>query len=181
MYRKASGGIGFSFNRFMTNAVPNFASDDPERDADLTLNEKDAFWTHQVSGAQTAQRSPMTLDAESALKAGITPHAKVSARIHKELVKNGVIDPSAPLGIDTTRITPKFAHQLAFVSVAVQRKVGLGEIETAMGVDGISEEEKKELTVRLESVKMRKALKPSQRATVQNSGHREAAELPQYS
>ncbi|KIY03332.1 uncharacterized protein Z520_00023 [Fonsecaea multimorphosa CBS 102226] len=123
MYRKASGGIGFSFNRFMTNAVPNFASDDPERDADLTLNEKDAFWTHQVSGAQTAQRSPMTLDAESALKAGITPHAKVSARIHKELVKNGVIDPSAPLGIDTTRITPKFAHQLAFVSVAVQRKV----------------------------------------------------------
>ncbi|KIW23281.1 uncharacterized protein PV07_11492 [Cladophialophora immunda] len=200
MYRKASGGMGFSFNRFMTNAFPNFANDNPERDADLTMNEKDILWTHQISGAEAAQRSPMTLDTESALNAGITPSGKISARIHKELVKNGIINSNAPLGIDTTRITPKFAHQLAFISVAAQRKViGMlffweeeairwrlleqeqAEIETAMGVEGVSEETKKELRIRLESVKMRKSMSPSQRPTMQDAGHQEASGPPQYS
>ncbi|KIW92086.1 uncharacterized protein Z519_07070 [Cladophialophora bantiana CBS 173.52] len=194
--------MGFSFNRFMTNAFPNFANDNPERDADLTTDEKDTLWTHQVTRAEAAQRWPMTLDAGSALKAGITPNDKISARIHKELVKNGVIDPCAPLGIDTTRITPKFAHQLAFISVAAQRKVvGMlffweeeairwrlleqeqAEIETAMGVveGGVTEETKKELQVRLESVRMRKAMKPSQRPPVHGASSQESLGLPQYS
>ncbi|EXJ74244.1 uncharacterized protein A1O5_02540 [Cladophialophora psammophila CBS 110553] len=202
MYRKPSGQMGFSFNRFMTNAFPNFANDNPERDADLTMDEKDTLWTHQVTRAEAAQRSPMTLDAGSALMAGITPNNKISARIHKELVKNGIIDPSAPLGIDTTRITPKFAHQLAFISVAAQRKVvGMlffweeeairwrlleqeqAEIETAMGVveGGVTEETKKELQVRLQSVRMRKAMSPSQRPPVHGASSQESLGLPQYS
>jgi hypothetical protein len=64
MFRRPSGGIGFSWNRLVTNAVPNFANNNPERDADLTLAEQDLLWTHQTSGAVAGGRSPMTLDSE---------------------------------------------------------------------------------------------------------------------
>jgi hypothetical protein len=72
MYRKESGSKGFSFGRLMTNTFPNFANDTPEQDADLNMNEKDILWIHQIQGAEAAKRSHMTLDTESALKAGIT-------------------------------------------------------------------------------------------------------------
>lgn len=64
MFRRPSGGIGFSWNRLVTNAVPNFANNNPERDADLTLAEQDLLWTHQTAGAVAGGRSPMTLDGE---------------------------------------------------------------------------------------------------------------------
>ena len=73
MYRKNSGSTGFSFGRLMVNAFPNFANDTPEQDAELTSNEKDILWIHQVQGAQlTGNRKPMELDEESFMKAGIT-------------------------------------------------------------------------------------------------------------
>ena len=56
----------------MTNSFPNFANDNPEQDADLTANEKDILWIHQVLGADAAKRAPMTLDSGSAVQAGIT-------------------------------------------------------------------------------------------------------------
>lgn len=64
--------MGFSFNRLMTNAFPNFANDNAEQDADLTSTEKDLLWVHQVLGAEKSSRSPMTLDEGSALSAGVT-------------------------------------------------------------------------------------------------------------
>lgn len=72
MFRRPSGGMGFSLNRLVTNMFPNFASDNPERDASLTTAEMDMLWQHQVSGAEAAGRSAMTLDEKSALAAGIT-------------------------------------------------------------------------------------------------------------
>ncbi|KIX01787.1 uncharacterized protein Z518_09514 [Rhinocladiella mackenziei CBS 650.93] len=204
MFRKASGGTGFSWNRLITNAIPNFANDNPSRDADLTPTEKDILWTYQISGAQTGERSPMTLDAGSALKAGITTSDKISARIHKALVKNGILDPTNPLGIDTTRVTPKFAHQLSFISVAGQRKtIGMlffweeevirwrlldqeeAEINSAMEAEGVSEQAKAELRVRLESTRMRRAMRPSERPVEVEGGdgnaQQEQAEgPPQY-
>lgn len=160
MYRKSSGGTGFSFRRLVTNAVPNFANDTPEQDADLSDAEKDILWIHQVLGAEAAKRTPMTLDEGSALKAGVTSmlstilpilpclipkeksrlrveqislrytlltkvsaSEKISSRIHKSLVQNGVLTTAHPLGLDTNKITSKFAHQLSFISVAAQRKV----------------------------------------------------------
>src|ERR1700761_1224266 len=62
MFRKASGGTGFSFSRLVTNSFPNFANDNPEQDADLSMNEKDIVWIHQVQGAEAAKRPAMTLD-----------------------------------------------------------------------------------------------------------------------
>ena len=72
MFRHASGGTSFSFHRLITNAIPNFANDNPSQDADLSLTEKDMLWTHQVQGAQAGGRSPMTLDTGSAMRAGVT-------------------------------------------------------------------------------------------------------------
>jgi hypothetical protein len=71
MFRRPSGKLGFSFTRFITSAFPNFANDNPERDADLTLAEKDLLWVHQIYGAKSRGRSPMTLDGESFLKGGV--------------------------------------------------------------------------------------------------------------
>jgi hypothetical protein len=72
MYRKPSGSTGFSFSRLMTNAFPNFASDRPEDDAELSMTEKDILWVHQVLGAEHAKRPPMTLDEGSAKACDVT-------------------------------------------------------------------------------------------------------------
>ena len=66
MFRQPSGTLGFSWTRLITNAVPNFANRNPERDADLSLQEQDVLWTHQTSGAAAGRRSSMTLDNECA-------------------------------------------------------------------------------------------------------------------
>lgn len=59
------------------------------------------------------------------------------------------------------------------------------EIEAAMAMEGETEEMKKELEVRLESVRMRKGMRPSQRPVEQNGGgdvrEPEAVAPPQYS
>lgn len=81
MYRKPSGGTGFSFGRLVTNAFPNFANDNSEQDADLTATEQDGLWMHQVVGADACGRPPMTLDAESALRAGVTSKSAFKVRI----------------------------------------------------------------------------------------------------
>jgi len=72
MFRRPSGGFGFSFNRLITNAVPNFANDNPQQDADLSWDQKDMLWTHQVSEATTGGSLRMALDSRSALMAGVT-------------------------------------------------------------------------------------------------------------
>ncbi|KIV85750.1 hypothetical protein PV11_01412 [Exophiala sideris] len=200
MYRKPSGSMGFSFNRLMTNTVPNFANDNPEDDADITSTQKDLLWVHQLGAAETSGRSPMTLDELSTFSAGIVTSEKNSARIHKELVKNGIINPAAPLGIDTTRITQKLPHELAFVSVHAQRKtVGMlffweqealrwrlldqeeSELKSALEDEGTSDAAKRELKVRLESVDMRRGMKPSSRPDEGDHSAHQEAHPPQYS
>jgi len=125
---------------------------------------------------------------------------KLSARIHKALVNNGILDPQSPLGIDTTRITPKFAHQLAFISVAGQRKVvGMlffweqealrwrlldqeeAELKAAMEESDATDDQRRELQTRLESVRMRRAMKPSQRVGEGESAAQQPEEPPAYS
>ncbi|KAI1618555.1 hypothetical protein EDD37DRAFT_272326 [Exophiala viscosa] len=200
MYRKSSGAVGFSFNRLITNAFPNFANDNPGEDADLTSTQKDLLWVHQLGAAETRGRSPMTLDEDSAFSAGITTSEKNSARIHKELVKNRITDPAAPLGIDTTRITQRLPHELAFVSIHAQRKtVGMlffweqealrwrlldqeeSELKAALEDEGTSAASKQELKVRLEGVSMRRGMRPSSRQEEAESSAHQEAHPPQYS
>lgn len=128
----------------------------------------------------------------------LTASEKISARIHQELRKSGIIDASNPLGIDTRRVTPKFAHQLAFISVGGQRKVvGMlffweaevirwrlldqeeAEIESVLHGEGVTDEAKEELKVRLESVKMRRGMRPSQRSVGEGGQAQQTEGLPQ--
>lgn len=60
MFRRPSGGLGFSFNRMVQNAVPNFASDNPERDADVSLAQQDLLFQYQLT-----REHPMMLEDES--------------------------------------------------------------------------------------------------------------------
>jgi hypothetical protein len=122
---------------------------------------------------------------------GGVAHEKYSARIHKELLKAGIIDPAHPLGIDTSKISQKIVSQLSFVSVKAQRKtVGMlffweeecirwrlleqekAEIETAMrqGEGNLEDHAKRELEMRLEQVKMRQGMRPTQRKGEQSGG-----------
>lgn len=66
MFRRPNGKLGFSFGRLIQNAVPNFASDNPDRDADISVAQQDMLFVHQL---QTA--SPMQLDDISFRVAGV--------------------------------------------------------------------------------------------------------------
>lgn len=146
----------------------------------------------------------------------ITASEKISTQIHKELVKNGIIDAASPLGIETSRVTNKFAHQLSFISVAAQRKVvGMlffweqevirrrllddeaAELQTALDSTSAAatgatttppptrsmDDPKHELNIRLESVRMRKEMRPSERLQDTGAGGEpvSAPPLPEYS
>lgn len=49
MFRKPDGKIGFSFNRFITAAVPNFANSGSDRDVELSAKQRDDLFTLQMS------------------------------------------------------------------------------------------------------------------------------------
>jgi hypothetical protein len=66
MYRKPSGRLSFSFNRLITNAVPNFANDGGASDADLTPKQQDNLFRWQLY-----QPDPKVLNEQSFYLAGI--------------------------------------------------------------------------------------------------------------
>lgn len=55
MFRKRNGSLGFSFGRLVTNAVPNFATYNPERDADVSLLQQDLLFVHQLHTADSTR------------------------------------------------------------------------------------------------------------------------------
>jgi hypothetical protein len=48
MFRKSDGKMGFSFNRFITAAVPNFANS-ADRDMELSAKQQDDLFNLQIS------------------------------------------------------------------------------------------------------------------------------------
>jgi len=48
MFRKPDGKMGFSFNRFITAAVPNFANSS-DRDMELSAKQQDDLFNLQIS------------------------------------------------------------------------------------------------------------------------------------
>lgn len=64
MYRKQSGKLGFSFNRLVTNATPNFANS--ADGADLSMKEQDDLFKFQLS-----QADPRVLSELSFYIAGV--------------------------------------------------------------------------------------------------------------
>ncbi|RFU26824.1 hypothetical protein B7463_g9521, partial [Scytalidium lignicola] len=203
----AAKGKKFSFTRFITNAVPNFARDDIN-DVDLSPVQADALLRYQL-----ALPHPRYLDPKSFFIAGITGSQSMSKDVYKVLVKHNILvptpndlSPSPPptqdpdrnvMPVNTSGITKNFANQLAVISVHAQRKL-VGMLffweEECMRWNVLDGEEKEimesiemngetnDLTVALEAVKMKRGLLPSMRGewTI-NVGPGRGHELPRYS
>jgi hypothetical protein len=188
MYRSDKGSLRWSWSRLVSNAVPNFANDDPLRN-ELTLAEQDRLFDWQIS-----QPAPKALNPASYRMAGITTSQAVGGRIHKALLKAGILLPDSPT-IRTENITPKFANQQATISVHAQRKLVnmLFEWEEELMRWRLLEEEEEEirtvvdgerrsggsvgeLEVRLKEIEGLKGLKPSLRS----AESRAAETLPSY-
>jgi hypothetical protein len=115
MERTPGGGTRFSFTRFINNAVPNLAL--APQQTDLDVSEKDALFMYQVSASV-----PEKLVEESYIAGGITSSSSVSSKIHRALLKNGVIVRETGR-IDTSKVTKNFAHQLSLITSHAQKKL----------------------------------------------------------
>ncbi|KAJ4314349.1 hypothetical protein N0V94_006509 [Neodidymelliopsis sp. IMI 364377] len=115
MYKTEAGEKKFSFTRFISNAVPNIAG--APQDTELSSHEQDLVFTHQLG-----EPDPLILSPQAFLHAGITSAPKVSASIHKALIKNGVLEDNSPT-VHTQAITRNFAHQLSNITSHAQKKL----------------------------------------------------------
>ncbi|KAF2655853.1 hypothetical protein K491DRAFT_692498 [Lophiostoma macrostomum CBS 122681] len=115
MERTPGGGTRFSFTRFINNAVPNLAL--APQVTELNIAERDALFVYQVSAS-----APEKLVEESYIAGGITSSTSVSAKIHRALLKNGVIVKDTGR-IDTSKVTKNFAHQLSHITSHAQKKL----------------------------------------------------------
>jgi hypothetical protein len=199
----AAPGRKFSFNRLITNMIPNMANDS-KNDVDLSPAQADQLLTYQC-----ASKYPRHLSRKAFFIAGITSSDSFSQKVHKALVKHKIILPvpeasSSPgqaatetLTVNTGGVTKNFASQMAMISVHAQRKlVGLLFFweEECMRWKLLDQEEREvvdalkvnegnqDLECALEAVRMKMKMLPSRRGeatanVVRGAGH----ELPSYS
>jgi hypothetical protein len=194
----AAPGRKFSFNRLITNMIPNMAND-AKNDVDLSPGQAD-----QLIAYQCASKYPRYLSEKAFFIAGITGSDSLSKKVYKSLVKNKIILPvpeesstaTETLTVNTSGVTNKFASQMAMISVHAQRKLvallffweeecmrwKLLDAEEREIVDALKANEgNQDLECALEAVRMKMKMLPSKRgeATVnvaKGAGH----ELPSY-
>jgi hypothetical protein len=117
MYRKRNGSIGFSFTKFAHAAVPNFFADESTaRLADLHPQRRDLCYMHQI-----ASESPFAFDERTFFVAGVTDNENMSKKVFKALKKHEMLRDDGT--IDTYKIGPRFAHQLACINMVRQREL----------------------------------------------------------
>ena len=115
MYRKRNGSLGFSFTRFAHAVVPNmFADDSSMLIQSLGPRRFDMSYVHQLASA-----NPFALDERTFYVAGVTDTEGMSKKVFKALKKHEILREDNT--VDTYRIGPKFAHQLAVINMAHQR------------------------------------------------------------
>jgi hypothetical protein len=83
----AAPGRKFSFNRLITNMIPNMANDS-KNDVDLSPAQADQLLTYQC-----ASKYPRHLSRKAFFIAGITSSDSFSQKVHKALVKHKIILP----------------------------------------------------------------------------------------
>ena len=150
MYRKRNGSRSFSFSRLVLNAVPNFATSWEPGTIDITPQRQDTLYAHQMSKGWP---ECLNLNESSFYWAGCCDRERQSERMFVALLKNGVLAerevPPTPSGsgvngaanggsgavngdagnstitvtIDTSKISSKFIHQLAFISQTSQKNL----------------------------------------------------------
>lgn len=115
MYKTESGKTKFSFTKFVTNAVPSIAG--APQGIDLSHREEDLAFLHQLGEAEFLVLSP-----EVFAHAGITSETRISASIHKALLKDGVLEQGTP-AVHTEKINKNFANQVPGITSQAQKKL----------------------------------------------------------
>lgn len=108
--------LSFSFGRFLTNAIPNFANDNTQA-SKLTAAEIDLLFSHQLR-----KENPKILDPIGFYFLGICANEWFCRQTYGKLIDAGVLREKAPY-VDTTKIGPNFVHQHAKIAVHLQRKL----------------------------------------------------------
>lgn len=117
MYRKHNGSLGFSFTKFAHAVVPNmFADDSSMLIQRLGPRRFDMSYVHQLGSA-----NPFALDERTFYVAGVTDTEGMSKKVFKAVKKHEILREDNT--VDTYKIGPKFAHQLAVINMAHQRNL----------------------------------------------------------
>lgn len=117
MFKKQDGKVGFSFNRLILNAVPNFANDNAKVDAELSLQQQDDLFAYQM-GLET----PKAFNDLSLLASRVVEVKQHSKSVLAALHKVGIVNKTDG-SIHTDLITRKLPHQVSELSVHRQRKL----------------------------------------------------------
>jgi hypothetical protein len=172
------GGGKFSFSRMILNAIPNFANDSPN-DVDMSPKQADDLVEYQLS-----LPFPRYLTEASFYVARITDNETFSQKVHKSLLKAGIIAAPSPDNsqppVTTAAIGKNFSNQLSHISIHAQRKLigmlffweeectrwALLDQEEAeiLKATGEGNAENSDLDLALQAIQMKKKLLPSQRA-----------------
>jgi len=182
---------------------PNFANDSKD-DVDLSPQQAD-----QIVAYQLASKYPRYLGENAFFVGGVTDSEANSKKVHKGLVKHGIIHPipedssssgqeaAETMTVNTAGITKAFANQMAIISVHAQRKlVGLLffweeectrwkllDQEEREIIDALKTHEgNTDLQCALEAVRMKMKMLPSKRGEeTANVAKGAGHELPVYS
>ncbi|KAK4506387.1 hypothetical protein PRZ48_000117 [Zasmidium cellare] len=102
----------FLLNPFNPTASPS----DP---GPLSPSQKDTFYTYQLS----LPTGPYGFDKESLWASTIIQHKHLSSNVFHTLQHIGVLDKERGNVVDTSKIGPKFTHQLAEIPARQQKRV----------------------------------------------------------
>jgi hypothetical protein len=117
MYRKKEGKRSFSFSLFTNATVPNF----PVDSSSGLINELHPHRRDMLYGHQLASKHFYALDERSIYVAGVVNAERASKSAFKALQKNEVLNKEGV--VHTTKIGPKFLHQVAMLNAAQQREL----------------------------------------------------------
>lgn len=104
----------FSFYRFITNAVPNFAN---TSDPSVSIGDLDTVFNFQQS-----VKPPQKLTSISLYIAQIADNEKTATKVYDKLLKLGILCEGPPY-VDTKKIAANFTHQLAIISSYAQKRL----------------------------------------------------------
>lgn len=117
MFRKRDGSLGFSFGRFINNAMPNLAAD-PHREDNIPNLGPDMLYGHQLN--TVGPNAPYALDERSLQASGICESDSLSSKLLGKLKSSGLVTEEG--FVDTRNLDgKKFAHQVAVISQTRQK------------------------------------------------------------
>ena len=117
MYRKPDGTMGVSFTRFINKAFPSMMFDSTKDPGEISMLQKDMFYSHQSSLSSPYGLSPRSIHAS-----GIVDTESISSKVYKKLQQCNVVSKTDGT-VHTDKIDKNFTHHLAIISAVLQKQI----------------------------------------------------------